>query len=82
MIALKRLTAIMVILSCTSCATVAPKPIYYKCPKIKLPNPPVLAISEITDKSTDDFVAKAYFASVSAQHDYILSVNTQVDNSQ
>lgn len=81
MIALKRLCATMVFLSCVSCS-LAPKPVTYECASIKLPPVPNLAVYSITSKSTPDFVAKAFFATTLAQQDWIRTVLKQVSDSQ
>lgn len=81
MIALARLCATMVFLSCISCS-LAPKPVSYQCASIKLPPVPILAVYSITAKSSPAFVAKAFFATTLAQQDWIRAANKQVDDSQ
>lgn len=63
MVSIKFISAIIVLLALTSCAT-KPVEVAYDCAIVELPADPIPATRDLKDDSTPDEVVKAYRATV------------------
>jgi hypothetical protein len=64
----------------TSCTTIKPTPIAYKCPKIILPTDPVVPVHALNANSKPDDVIKAWVATAVAYRDWNRVVRKQISS--
>jgi hypothetical protein len=80
MIVFKRLIAIIIFCSITSCST-TPQPVAYDCPTLTLPPDPNYPVFTLTASSPDDMVVKTWASSFEACLDWTKAAKGQVANS-
>ena len=79
---MKTLCAIMIFLSCASCALMKPKTIAYNCPHLILPKDPPEYLNKLTDKSPPSDVLRAWIVTAISYKDWNLAVRRQVSASK
>lgn len=70
---------IIIITCCISCSYKSLKPISYNCPKIELPDDPIIPLKNINEQSKSDEVIKAWVVTAYLYREWNIVVREQID---